>query len=163
MRLILIVPLVMTLLLSCEKTQSSGPVEVRWDRETCARCAMAVSDPKSSAQVRGGPTDEPSTVYKFDDLGCAVIWLDKQPWGDDPRTEIWVTDHNNGQWIDARSAQYVKVQATTPMDYGLGAQASPSQGALSFDEASQHIYTVENKLHQHGGMPHNDKATGHKQ
>lgn len=150
--LICILPLIAGILVSCGKEQTTGAVEIRWDRETCARCAMAVSDRKFSAQVRGGRADKPSKVYKFDDLGCAVIWLDKQNWRDDERTEVWVTDYENGQWIDARSAWYVKLQGT-PMDYGLGAQLSKAGGALSYDEASTHIYSVEEKFHVHGGTP----------
>ncbi len=144
-----LVPFVVGLLMSCEKEQTTGAVEVRWDREICARCAMAVSDRKFSAQVRGGRKDKPAKVYKFDDLGCAVIWLDKQDWRSDERTEIWVTDHESGKWIDARDAWYVKLQGT-PMDYGLGAQTAKDEEALSFDDASKHIYDVEEKFHTHG-------------
>lgn len=150
--LICLLSVILGLLTACGKEQTTGAVEVRWDREICARCAMAVSDRKFSAQVRGGRTDKPSKVYKFDDLGCAVIWLDKQNWRDDERTEVWVTDHEDGQWIDARSAWYVKLQGT-PMDYGLGAQLSKTGDALSYAEASKHIYTVEEKFHIHGGAP----------
>lgn len=152
MRLVLLIPILLGLLLSCGKEQITGAVDVRWDREICARCAMAVSDRNFSAQVRGGRSGKPSKVYKFDDLGCAVIWLDKQNWRDEERTEVWVTDYQSGQWVNARTAWYIKLQGT-PMDYGLGAQTEKRQGALSFDEASKHIYAVEQKFHTHGGAP----------
>ena len=90
------------LVAGCSQQADTGPVEVRWDRENCERCAMAVGDRNYSAQVRGGAVETKTRVYKFDDIGCAVIWLDKQAWKDDSRTEIWVTDYRSGDWIDAR-------------------------------------------------------------
>jgi copper chaperone NosL len=150
MRRIFNLLLLAMLVAGCSRQADTGPVEVRWDKETCARCAMAVSDRNYSAQVRGGPAEKNTKVYKFDDLGCAVIWLDKQAWKADARTEIWVTDYRNGKWIDARKAAYVSGKVT-PMGYGLGAQADPLEGALDFAAASEHIYMVENSEHKHKG------------
>ena len=138
------------LLAACSQQEETGPVEVRWDKESCARCAMSVSDHNYSAQVRGGPSDKKTKVYKFDDIGCAVIWLDKQAWKDDQRTEIWVTDYRNGNWIDARTAAYVTGKVT-PMAYGLGAQSDAVEGGLDFAAASEHVYTVEETEHKHRG------------
>lgn len=152
LRFILIIPFFL-LLTSCGEEKNTGPGEVRWDREICARCAMAVSDHSFSAQVRGGRADKKSKLYKFDDVGCAVIWLDKQGWKDDARTEIWVNDHRDQKWINARSAWYVKLSSHTPMDYGLGAQTDKQEGALNFDEAKAHIYEVDKRFNIHSGQP----------
>ena len=152
LRSILIIPLFL-LLVSCGEETNSGPGEVRWDREICARCAMAVSDHSFSAQVRGGRADKKSKLYKFDDVGCAVIWLDKQGWKDDARTEIWVNDHRNKKWINAKTAWYVKLSSHTPMDYGLGAQTDKQETALNFDEAKSHIYDVEKRFNIHSAQP----------
>ena len=138
------------LLVGCSRAPETGPGEVRWDRDMCARCIMTVSDPHYSAQVRGGPAGESTRLYLFDDLGCAVIWLEKQTWKDDVRTEVWVNDHRDGEWIVARSAVYVTGK-TTPMDYGLGAQGEPAEGALDFAQAVEHIKNRK-RPHQHG-MP----------
>ena len=135
---------------ACTGEPETGPVKVRWDREICPRCAMVVSDHNYTAQVRGGPVDKKKKVYTFDDIGCAVIWLDNQPWKEDQGTEIWVTDHRNGEWIDARTARYVTGKIT-PMAYGLGAQNEPAENSLSFTEAIKHIYAVEAAEHQHAG------------
>jgi len=145
------------LLAGCSQPEETGPVDVRWDRETCARCAMAVSDHNYAAQVRGASAGQRTEVYKFDDIGCAVIWLEEQPWKDDPRTEIWVTDHRNGNWIDARKAHYV-AGMVTPMGYGLGAQSEAAEGALDLAGAAKHIQMVEETTHKqrgHGHMQHN--------
>jgi copper chaperone NosL len=142
------------LVASCSRTTDTGPVAVRWDKDTCERCAMVVSDRHFSAQIRGGPAEKKTRVYKFDDIGCAVIWLDKQAWKADPRTEIWVNDFRNGKWIDARQASFVTGKVT-PMGYGLGAQAEKVEGALNFAAAREHIYQVESSEHKHkGGQMH---------
>ena len=140
----------LALLLTACSEQSTGPAKVRWDRESCTRCAMAVSDRHYSAQVRGGPAGQDTRVYKFDDIGCAVIWLDEQNWKEDPRTEVWINDYRNGQWIDARKAYYV-TSKITPMGYGLGAQSDPIEGALDFAAARGHIYKIEESTHKHKG------------
>lgn len=141
------------LLTACSNEPETGPGEVRWDRETCIRCVMTVSDPNFSAQIRGGPVGEKPKLVKFDDLGCAVIWLDQQSWKGNPEIEIWVNQYQTGDWIDARQAYYVQNQLT-PMNYGLGAQLEAAPGALSFTEAREHIYKIEEELNLHGGALH---------
>jgi len=140
--------LVAMLLPACSQEPETGPGEVRWDRDTCARCRMAVSDHHYSAQVRGGPTGERTNLHMFDDLGCAVIWLEQQTWRDDPRTEVWVTDHQDGSWVDARTASYVTGK-TTPMDYGLGAQAAGGAGTIDFTQAVGHIHAKDTRAEWH--------------
>ncbi len=128
----------------------TGPKEVKWDRDACERCRMVVSDHDYAAQVRYLPEGKKRTrVLFFDDIGCAALWLEGQPWKDDPKTEIWVTDQHSHQWIDARKAIYVKGRVT-PMAYGLGAQMEPVEGGLDFEQAKRHIVDVENRFNVHG-------------
>jgi hypothetical protein len=150
----LLISLSLWLLSSCGDGLNTGPDDVRWDRETCARCAMAISDQHYSAQVRGGPAGEKSQLYKFDDIGCAVIWLDKQAWETDPRTEVWVTDFHDGEWIDATTAWYITGK-TTPMDYQLGAQKTREENALNFEQAKKHIRGIDDRINAHPGQPLN--------
>jgi len=147
------------LLAACSPKDETGPGEVRWDRDTCARCVMAVSDHKYSAQVRGGHENRRTKLHFFDDLGCAVIWLDEQPWRDDPRTEIWVNDHESGEWVDAREAWYVTGR-TTPMDYGLGARDRQVEGALDYDEAVKWIHERDKRPKWHGQERHHTPENG---
>ena len=142
--------LIALLLTGCSREDATGPGEVRWDRESCSHCAMAISDRHFAAQVRGGATGQKTRLYKFDDIGCAVVWLDGQSWKDDARTEIWVTDQLSGEWIDARLASYITGKVT-PMDYGLGAQHEASPEGMDFTEARKHIYAADERKHRHGG------------
>jgi len=144
-------------LVGCADGDISGPGEVRWDRETCARCGMAIGDRYSAAQVRGGPAGERTRLYRFDDIGCAVIWLDGQSWAEDPRTEIWVMDHRDSVWIDARLANFVK-GIRSPMGYGLGAQQESAVDGMDFAGAVAHIRAIEQREHIHGGGHHHPGA-----
>ncbi len=159
MRTLLLLLGLLLVLAGCSGEPDTGPGKVRWDREVCVRCAMAISDHNYAAQVRGGPAGQKGKLYKFDDIGCAVIWLDQQPWKDNPKTEVWVTDYRNGEWIDARKAWYVKGKIT-PMGYGLGATPEKEPGALDFAQARKHIYEVENETHAHRGDEHQHSAAG---
>ena len=131
---------------ACSNEPETGPVPVRWDKVTCARCIMAVSDHDYSAQIRGGEAGRKTKVYFFDDFGCAVLWLEQQPWRDDPRTEMWVTDYRDGTWIDAFKAFYVPGKVT-PMDYGLGARPDSADGALNYTQAVAEVHAREENLH----------------
>ncbi len=98
------------LIVACAGEPETGPGEVRWDKVSCARCIMAVSDHHYSAQVRGGPSGRKTKLYYFDDLGCAVLWLDEQDWRGDQRTEMWVTAAESGVWLDAFKAILVRFE-----------------------------------------------------
>jgi copper chaperone NosL len=140
----------LAMLAACSGEPDSGPVAVKWDRVTCERCRMVLSARHHSAQVRVRDPGGKSRAYFFDDIGCAVIWLEDNPWRDDRRTEIWVNDWRSGEWIDARSAYYLTGQET-PMQYGLGAQTEPAVGALNYAAAKAHIFDVERRFNVHGG------------
>ncbi len=142
--------LVLLLVLSgCSGDPGTGPADVKWDRDACERCRMVLSDRHYAAQVRVFPEGKRSKVFFFDDIGCASLWLAGTPWEQDPKTEIWVTDYRTGEWIDARTATYVK-ERITPMEYGLGAQAEPVPGGIDFNAARVHVVEVEERFTQRG-------------
>lgn len=145
----------LTLFIAACGDPGTGAVDLRFDRATCERCRMVLSDRHHAAQVRLKTPDGGSRVYPFDDLGCALVWLEGQPGRGDPATEIWVADWRTGDWIAARNASYVPGQVT-PMEYGLGAQPDAAPGTLSFDQARAHVFEVERRYNVHGG--HLDSA-----
>lgn len=144
--------LLLLLLGACGKPQT-GAVEPHWDRDTCERCRMVLSDRFHSAQVRYRDDSGRSRVRLFDDIGCAIVWLQDQPWRDAPTTEIWVNDHRSGEWIDARKAFYVSGHNTS-MEYGLGAQSDAATGGMDFAAARRHVLEKERRNHaRHGPKP----------
>ncbi len=135
-------------LLACSSEPKTGPEEVSWNRDTCERCRMMVSEPAFAAQVRYFAEDNKSKVATFDDIGCAVVWLQESPWSKDERTEIWVVDHRNEEWINARTATFIPDQVT-PMNYGLAAQSDPVAGGLIFAGALEHVNKTEKQNQTH--------------
>ncbi|WP_456393824.1 nitrous oxide reductase accessory protein NosL [Nitratifractor sp.] len=130
----------------CGQSRERGGVEaIHWDRDMCERCKMVVSERKYAAEVVNPKTNK---VYKFDDLGCATLWLkeEKIPWAKEAR--IWVTDAKTGAWLDARKALYTD-DSITPMAYGIAAYSEKTfpkgHKVLHFDEAVKIIEKIEAK------------------
>jgi len=120
-------------LTACGKaTLPEGLVEIKWDRDTCVRCNMVISDPRFAAQLNGGPRKQ---SFKFDDIGCVAFWLQKQEWGNDPAVRIWVsdsTDMSGASWLDARRAHYLGGRLS-PMGYNFAAVRDAVSGSLTFE------------------------------
>lgn len=116
-------------LAACNEPKT-GPVEIRYGRDTCALCNMIISDPRYATQIRGGPGHE---AWKFDDIGDALVFLERQTWKDEPNVEFWVMDVEKGKtWLDARKAFYLGGMQS-PMAHGYGALAEPRPGTFGFD------------------------------
>lgn len=141
--------LLVVLLAGCGGDPGTGPVEVTWDRDPCTRCGMVLSDRGHAAQVRILGAEGRDAVKLFDDLGCAVVWLDDKGLADEA-VELWVADHRAGGWLDAFNAHYV-LGNPTPMQYGVSAQASAGVDTIGFEAAREHIRRVERETNIHGG------------
>jgi len=155
---IIIGVITMLILTSCTIKDETGPGEVRWDRVICERCLMACSDHFYTGQIRGGEEGKRTKLYYFDDIGCAVLWLENQTWKDNSRTEMWIPEYKSGEWIDAFDASYVKGQIT-PMDFGLGAVTASSDETISYNEAIDFIHArfefkLKKKMNKHKKMGH---------
>jgi len=103
-----------------------------------------LSDRHHAAQIRGGLAGEKARVYKFDDIGGAIVWLQDKAWKDDAGTEFWVNDHRDGRWIDGHKASYVSGQRT-PMDFGIGAQDEAAGGGMTFQQARHYALEIESR------------------
>jgi len=130
------------LLMACNAESKTGPVQVKFDRDSCERCRMLISDRFHAAQVRGGDNLK---AYKFDDIGGAVIWLEQQSWKDQVNTEVWVTNHQTGDWLNAKQAWYVR-EKHTPMNYGYSAE--PEQRPEAVDYTTMAIAVLEKEERQ---------------
>lgn len=118
------------LLAACSSEPPTGPVQIRYGRDTCGFCGMIISDPRYAVQIRGGAGHK---AHKFDDIGDALIFLDRQTWKDEPQVEIWVMDVEKGKtWLDARKAFYLG-GLQSPMAHGYGAFPEKRPGAVDFE------------------------------
>ncbi len=118
-------------------SSSAGPEPVRWGQENCAYCGMIIDDPHFAAELRDGPGGK---LWKFDDIGCAAMFLSQRKWAADPHAEFWAGDSEHGTWLDGRQAWFIGGEKT-PMNYGFGAVATMRPGALTFTEFRQAVAT----------------------
>ncbi len=131
------------LFLGCEQKPLGGVQKMHWDRDMCERCKMAISERKYAVQVINPKTNR---LYKFDDIGCAVLWMkeEKIPWSD--KAIIWITDAKSGKWIDAKRAKYTD-DSITPMAFGFAAftkETAPQNHALhDFKAIQEEIFAIE--------------------
>ncbi len=104
---------------------------------------MTISHPRFATQVR---LLDSGQVRSFDDLGCAVIWLEDSG---AQFSEIWVRNRHSSDWMDARQAYYEPVKGT-PMDYGWGAVGEPGEQRLGFEQVRERIRANRRPGHEHG-------------
>ena len=147
------------LIMACKGgNEEQLPVDFVWDREACEECKMALSDPHYSAQV----IDPKGRPYYFDDIGCAVLWLGRQPWKDKART--WVNDVKTSEWIEAKKANWIAGDPQTPMGYGFSATLSPVENKLDFETVKKFMISgktlVNENLEKHLGTGDQQPSIG---
>ena len=126
---------------ACGGDPDAGPGRVVWDRDTCEQCSMAISDRSFAVQVRVD-----GRLHRFDDPGCAVLWLkDRGPAEPD---EVWVGALDAEGWLDARKARFVEA-AHTPMGYGYGARAAGPETGIDFEALRVAIAQREDERRKH--------------
>jgi len=151
--------LLILLIMACKGgNEEQLPVDFVWDREDCEECKMALSDPHYSAQV----IDPNGKAYFFDDIGCAILWLDRQPWKDKART--WVNDVKTTEWIEAKKANWVAGDPRTPMGYGFAATLSQVENALQYESVKKSMTSgntlVNENMQKHLGSGHQKPRVG---
>jgi copper chaperone NosL len=114
--------------------RASGPkgmAEIKWDRDTCVRCSMVISDRRFAAEMRGGEKD---IVFKFDDIGCAVFWLrDKAadfPWmAEAGHADLGRRCRGQGRQMAGCAQGTLLRRAMSPMGYNFSARAYAEAGS----------------------------------
>lgn len=122
-----------------------------WDRQVCDRCQMAVSDRHFAAQVVDAKTGK---RFYFDDLGCALMWLQTQKPAAPGDLVLWATAADSGRWVEVRKGVIAR-GFVTPMSYGLGvfAQAKDvpaGKETLTVDEATAAVEGLRKMRGAHG-------------
>jgi nitrous oxide reductase accessory protein NosL len=150
-RLLSVIFFIMIVLGACEQKPKGGVEKMHWDRDMCERCKMAVSERKYAVQIVNPKTDR---AYKFDDIGCAILWLDEEkiPWAKE--AIVWITDAKTGKWIDAKTALYTD-DSITPMAFGFAAftkETKPkNHRIIGYETVQKEVFEIE-KLNQKKGQ-----------
>ena len=143
------------LLLGCDSKIDTSPKNAVLDRDVCHRCKMAISDKYYVSQIVN-PND--GKRYFFDDIGCAVLWLQEQNATWEKEALIYVADVKSGEWLDAKKALYSD-KMNSPMRFGFGAYLKKEEASeakyFSFEEMKQSIQ--EKKMQ----AKHDEKPMAH--
>jgi hypothetical protein len=131
---------------ACGVRPDTGPVEPAWDRDTCERCAMILSDRRFAAQLRYA---QDPRVHHFDDLGCALLAWDEGEAAGQTLREIWVRDRERDAWLDARSARFLE-DPHTPMGYGFAAVGAAREDALDLESVRRRVREFEHERRRRG-------------
>lgn len=146
--------LVIIFLYSCEKKDKNNLAKIHFDRDTCERCAMLISDREYVVQTRNIKT---SKNKKFDDIGCAISWLTSNDNHDknwQKNTNIWVKDAKNLKWIDAKTAIWTTGNIS-PMGYNLLAYTKETviKNKINFKQAIK-LIKKRNMENEHARKKH---------
>lgn len=109
-------------LCSCLQSNSLEPVDPLWERESCSRCRMTLSDKRYAVQriLSSGQ------VHFYDDLNCALNHNHT-----DSEGVLYVRPFGADKWVLAKDAKY-QSGLMTPMGSGYGAVLDG--GTINFQE-----------------------------
>lgn len=114
---------------------------IKWNRDTCVRCNMVISDRCFAAEMCGGTKD---TVFKVDDIGCLIFWLrDKAgqfPWMAEAATRLWVADCvTKGERCFEPCTAHFPGGRISPMGYNFVAIGAAREGSADFSVVRRHM------------------------
>jgi len=100
-------------MMACQ-SERPRPVDIEAG-DMCSFCKMAISEKRYVAEF----IDREGMVFKFDDIGCMVRFVNQRDLKDKIAV-YFVTDYDNPNWLDAEHSSYVKSEAIpSPMASGL--------------------------------------------
>ena len=119
------------------------PVEIALIEEICSHCRMAVSQAAFAAEV----VQTDGSVDYFDDVGCLVLWVKERRVPED--SGLFVVDYQDGTWLDARDACFVRSGALdTPMGFGIAVTRGPEHAELLAQEIGGQVRAWEQLLEE---------------
>ncbi len=105
------------------------------------RCKMAISQLQYAAQV----VDKEGNHYKFDDIGCMLVYVRQRHLKTTELTFFFTDYMNTAHWLDATSAVFVKSRRIdSPMASGFAAfDGEPSAKDFAANNQGQVLSVVE--------------------
>lgn len=117
----------LVLLTSCLQEGSITAVDPIWEKESCSRCRMVLSEKRYAVQ-RIFPSGE---VHFYDDIVCAMKHGHAHNDG-----KLYVRPYGGQEWIPAQDAKYLS-GLMTPMHSGIG--AVKEDGKMSYTDVIEHF------------------------
>lgn len=141
----------LTLLAGCRDTVDRSPPQVLYGQTECERCRMIVSEERFAAAL---VFEDDHRVVKpaFDDVGCLLEYLKRQP----PASDYiaYVHDLDTRRWLDASQAHFVHSDTLeTPMASGLAAADSPRAAQQLADRYAGRRLRFGDLLEERGVVP----------
>ena len=101
-------------------------VDIKPKEYQCSECNMDVEVLEYAAQL----ITQKGDTYFFDDIGCAVLWLENHKI---PMVKMLTQTLDTHRWIEAKKAWYSRI-APSPMGYGFAAVEKKKEGLISYEE-----------------------------
>ena len=114
------------------------PLEFKDNTIQCPQCNMFLVGKKYTAET---VTSDGKTHF-FDDVGCMVMWVEKNA-KEDTNLVGWVYTLDSNKWIKSDSAFY-SINDGTPMHYGFGAYEKDFEKSINYGEMKLRMLRGEN-------------------
>lgn len=106
--------LVLPALGACGGSKEAVPPEVAFDRDQCDWCRMTIDDPRLVAAF----VPASGRALRFGEPGCLLSWLAKHR---GTEGTPFVVAREDGRWLQAPAAKYLRGTVRTPMGFDLAA------------------------------------------
>lgn len=128
-RLVCLILIAGLVLAACGSAEPTGPPEINYGRDICIECGMIIGDARFAAAYR----TEDGTEKRFDDLGGLLVH--GRETGELESAQVWVSDFDNEELIDAVPAFYVPtLGVVSPMGHGILAFAEEARAVAAAQE-----------------------------
>ncbi len=92
----------------------------------CSTCKMEIEQIPYAVEI----VNSNGKTWFFDDMGCAIEWLEHQDFKDN--VAIWTQTEDTKEWVDATTACYRR-DALTPMNFGFAAQKTCTEKMIDYN------------------------------
>lgn len=126
----------------CSQSQTYEPVKIEPEIDVCEICNMSIAHENYATEVILTENE----VYKFDDLGCMLEFLEEGFILKEEIAKKFVRDVNTGEWLELESAFFRYHQDFwTPMANGV-VSFQKKEDAERYEEGVGEIYNYEELL-----------------
>ncbi|MBC7905002.1 MAG: nitrous oxide reductase accessory protein NosL [Gemmatimonadaceae bacterium] len=107
--------------------------KIIYGQDNCAECKMQISDPKFGAEI----VTKKSKVYKFDDVHCLAVFLERRGVEmDDIHQTLFVNYNNQNDFIKVSNAEFV---VSSRLKSPMGGNAAAFRGEAEAKKKSTEI------------------------